>query len=173
MFVVWKALYLFWLRPIEFPDRPLTKALASCTSGLLNLGAGPRLYRTRDVLDSVWVDDVVIARPAVDIYRGGDATLRVANECNGLELTVLYIGFLICMPGLRGSSTGRKWKYAVAGSAIIFLLNILRCALLVLIFVYERAYLDFSHHFLFTFIIYAVTFLLWYRYAKKSFSYAV
>jgi hypothetical protein len=37
-----------------------------------------------------------------------------------------------------------------------------------LIFVHSRRYLDFSHHFFFTLIVYGVIFLMWYLFSKQS-----
>jgi len=98
----------------------------------------------------------------MEIYRNGEKTLKVADPCNGLELMVLYGGFIFCFPGVLQ----RKAGFLLAGWALILLLNILRCMLLVLIFVYYRKYLDFSHHFVFTFIVYMAIFWLWYRFTR-------
>jgi exosortase/archaeosortase family protein len=92
------------------------------------------------------------------IYRGPFKTLSIADVCNGLELMVLYAGFLLCWP----AGSVRKIKFIAGGFLLIVLLNILRCAALALISVHKPQYVDFYHHYLFTFLIYGCIFLLWY-----------
>jgi len=157
-------LYLSVLFPTKVPDAALTRLIGNSTATLLNVLPGaPDKYVTEQALDTVLLDDKIVSAPATDIYRNGERTLRVADACNGLELMVLYVGFLVCFPGV----IARKWKFALGGIILIYLLNIIRCAALVLIFVHYRKYLDFSHHFLFTFVIYMLIFLLWFIFTKK------
>jgi exosortase family protein XrtF len=161
LFVIWKSLYLLWLRPQGLLDAPLTSAVGASTVGLLNLFSHHDAFKG---VRSFPKDDEEGAEPGgvVDVYRNGENTLRIASACNGLEIMVLYAGFLFCFPG----APARRWRFLGMGLALIFLMNIIRCALLVWIFIRYRAYLDFSHHFLFTFIVYACVFLLWYWYAR-------
>jgi exosortase/archaeosortase family protein len=165
LFLIWKAFYLFLLRPAEVPDRSLTRIISYSAAGLLNVleWRGPH-YSAREGRDTIHVEGKAVEVFMMDIYRGDERTLRIANVCNGLELTVLYLGFLVCYP----ASTGRKWRFAAWGLLLIPAMNIVRCAFLVLIYLYRQIYLDFSHHFLFNFLIYIVIFLLWYRFAKKA-----
>lgn len=157
-------LYLSVLFPQKVPDGFLTRMIGRSTAAVLNVlpGTADRYY-TRQAMDTLVLDGRIVASPATDIYRNGMGTLRVADACNGLELMVLYIGFILCFP----APTPRKWKFALGGIVLICLLNILRCTGLVLIFVHYHKYLDFSHHFLFTFVIYALIFLLWFIFTKK------
>lgn len=164
LFVAWKVLYLSVLLPHKVPDGFLTRTIGRSTAATLNVlpGASDKYY-TEQALDTVLLDGKIVSAPATDIYRNGERTLRVADACNGLELMVLYTGFILCFPAMAA----RKWKFALGGIVLICLLNVIRCAGLVLIFVHYRRYLDFSHHFLFTFVIYALIFLLWFIFTKK------
>jgi exosortase family protein XrtF len=163
VFIIWKVLYLTLLLPTRVPDRALTRLVGFSTSNVLNLFSANVAYQAIEVRDDYVEDGLVIPCTSVDIRRGGMQTLRVADACNGLELMVLYAGFFFCFPGpLR-----RKLIFAVGGCVLITLVNVLRCAILVEIFIKYRAYLDFSHHFAFTFIIYALIFLLWFFFTKK------
>lgn len=164
LFIAWKVLYLSVLLPQKVPDGFLTRMIGRSTAATLNILPGVSgKYYTRQVMDTLLLDGKVVASPATDIYCNGEGTLRVADACNGLELMVLYVGFILCFP----ASAARKWKFALSGIVLICLLNVLRCAGLVLIFVHYRKYLDFSHHFLFTFVVYALIFLLWFIFTKK------
>jgi exosortase family protein XrtF len=163
VFVIWKVLYLALLLPSRVPDRALTRLVGFSTSNVLNLFSANVAFQAIEVRDDYVEDGIVIPSTSVDIRRSGMQTLRVADACNGLELMVLYVGFFFCFPGpLR-----RKLIFAVGGCVLITLVNVLRCAILVEIFIKYRAYLDFSHHFAFTFIIYALIFLLWFFFTKK------
>ena len=151
LFVAWKALYIFLLLPGRTLDGPLTRFVGHATAGVMNMMEGRTVY------------SAVEATESMDIRRNGEQTLRVADACNALELMVLYIGFILCFP----AAGRRKALFILTGCLLITLFNVLRCVALVLIFVHYRAYLDFSHHFLFTFLIYAFIFLLWYIFTKK------
>ena len=156
------------LLPQKVPDGFLTRMIGRSTTAVLNVlpGASDKYY-TRQAIDTLILDDKIVANPATDIYRNEERTLRVADACNGLELMILYIGFILCFP----APAARRWKFVLGGIVLICLLNILRCAGLVLIFVHYRRYLDFSHHFLFTFVVYALIFLLWFIFTKKPRTY--
>jgi exosortase/archaeosortase family protein len=165
LFLLWKGLYLFILKPAEVPDRLLTRSIGYSTAFLLNIAEwnGPH-YSAREGRDTSMEEGKAVPVFMMDIYRGSERTLRIANVCNGLELMVLYWGFVVCYP----ASARRKWRYAGWGMVLIPAMNIVRCAFLVLIFLYRRVYLDFSHHFLFNFLIYVVIFVLWYRFGKGA-----
>jgi exosortase family protein XrtF len=151
LFVVWKALYIFLLLPGRVLDKPLTRFVGNATVGAMNIIEGRTVYSALEEEESM------------DIRRNGEQTLRVADACNALELMVLYTGFIFCFP----APGRRKAIFIISGGVLITLFNVLRCMALVWIFVHYRAYLDFSHHFLFTFLIYAFIFLLWYIFTKK------
>jgi exosortase/archaeosortase family protein len=163
VFVVWKVLYLALLLPSRVPDRALTRLVGFSTAHVLNLFSPGIAYTAIEVRDDYVEDGILHPTTSVDIRRGGMQTLRVADACNGLELMALYVGFFFCFPG----PIRRKLIFAVGGCILITLVNILRCAILVEIFIKYRAYLDFSHHFAFTFIIYALIFLFWFFFTKK------
>jgi exosortase/archaeosortase family protein len=163
VFVAWKVLYLFWLQPKGILDTPLTHAVGSATVSTLNFFSGAGVFKGVEGSQTQELDGGDVTSAVTDIYRGSQETLRVADACNGLELMVLYIGFLFCYPG----SLSRRLVFGFGGLCIIFLVNILRCSLLVWIFLRYRKYLDFSHHFFFTFLVYVCIFLLWWRYTLK------
>lgn len=163
LFIIWKMLYMLWLRPQGILDAPLTTAVGTSTVGVLNLFAEHPKFKPVRSFPVAGPEEDAEPGGVVDIYRDGENTLRIASACNGLEIMILYAGFLFCFPA---SGPSRRWTFLGIGLALIFLLNVIRCALLVWIFLRYRQYLDFSHHFLFTFIVYISVFLLWYSYAN-------
>ena len=163
LFVVWKAFYIFFLLPAGILDRPLTRFVGGSTSVMLNAITGNSPYAAVEAVDTIADGERLSYAVAMDIRRDGQQTLRIADACNGLELMVLYIGFIICFP----APARRKLVFILSGCVLITILNILRCAALVIVFVRYKKYLDFSHHFAFTFLIYAFIFILWYFFTKK------
>lgn len=158
-------LYMLWLRPQGILDGPLTAAVGASTVEVLNLFADHTRFKAVRSFPAAGPEEDAGSGGVVDIFRDGEDTLRIASACNGLEIMVLYAGFLFCFPTARSR---RRWAFLGAGLGIIFVLNLLRCALLVWIFLRYRQYLDFSHHFAFTFVVYSCVFLLWYKYAKRA-----
>lgn len=166
VFVAWKAVYLLILLPNRVLDKPLTYVIGKSTAATLNVFRPSLDYSavaTKTLApDGLWYN-------VMAIRRGKDGVLSIGDVCNGLEVFVLYAGLIVCLPG----SLIRKFKFILVGILLIEILNVLRCAGLALIYINRPEYLDFSHHYLFTFVIYAFIFWLWYlfsrdqRFAKK------
>ena len=89
--------------------------------------------------------------------------MSIARQCNGLELIVLYLGFIICLP----SSAKRMLIYSIVGIVVIYILNIIRAALLAVMYAESHSMTDFAHHYVFKIAIYAVVFYGWVLYMKK------
>jgi exosortase/archaeosortase family protein len=161
LFVVWKAVYLLFLQPGRILDRPLTYVIGKGTAATLNL-----INRSHDFnaipathLKGFGNDGT---EPIMAIRSGQDMLLSIADVCNGLELLVLYAGLILCLPAARK----RKLNYIFGGIFLIEIINVLRCAGLVLIYVHKPEWMDFSHHYLFTFVVYAFIFWLWYLFSR-------
>jgi exosortase family protein XrtF len=97
------------------------------------------------------------------IIHNGHKVLHIADGCNGLELMVLYSGFILSFP----SSQKRKICYIFLGIIIIDICNILRCSLLGFIKEYYHPYFYLSHHFVFKAVVYAVIVILWVYFTRK------
>ena len=162
--MVWKILYLSFLLPHRVLDEPLTRVIGFSTVAVLNATPGEHLYTGRMIPDTADIDGVIFRGNVVGLYRNNEKTLTVADPCNGLELMVLYLGFLVCFP----APLKRKLIFGAAGCLLICILNVIRCSALVGIYLHHRAYLDFSHHFAFQLIVYLVIFLLWYFFSKTG-----
>jgi exosortase family protein XrtF len=164
LFIIWKAAYLLFLLPHRTLDEPLTRWVGMSTTRLLNVFSHGDPFSVQEADSRVELEGGAVIGHAMDIYLYDKKTLRVEDVCNGLELLVLYAGFIVAFP----ARARRKWGFIASGFLLIFLLNILRCALLVEIYLHYNAYLDFSHHFVFTFIVYGFIFLLWYLFTKNQ-----
>jgi exosortase family protein XrtF len=163
LFVGWKTIYLILLLPGRVLDGPLTYSVAVLTTKTLNAFSPSHNFSVISALDTSYFEGSKRFEHQMQIYQNKDKTLAISDECNALEIFVLYAGFIICFP----ASTARKLRFILIGFALIYLLNIIRCAALVFIDIHYHEYLDISHHFVFTFIVYAFIFLLWHIFAKK------
>lgn len=158
-FIVWKIIYSLFLYDSKVLDYPLTKHVGEASTLFLNNSFFLSGFTTERVLIS---EESSIIESS-EIYHNGNLVLYIADACNGLELMVLYIGFIICMP----SKFWRKILYIILGILFIDLINILRCSGLIYLREYFHAYFDFAHHYLFKAIVYGATFIMWMVYSRK------
>lgn len=146
LFIGWKLLYHLLLERIGIPDEQLTAAVQIGTIKLLT-----------PFFDTVTPIDT-------SIIINGVKSVNIAPECNGLELIVLYIGFILCLP----SNWKKMLAYILIGSAVIYLLNLVRTALLAVMYYQSHSMTEFAHHYAFKIVIYAVVFAGWLLYVRKE-----
>jgi exosortase family protein XrtF len=97
------------------------------------------------------------------ILKDGHTVLKIAHVCNGLVLYVLFTGFVISFPG----RWQQKLWFILAGMVAIFVINVLRAAVLTLIKVYAPDALDFNHRYTFLIIMYGAIFGLWMLWVQR------
>jgi exosortase/archaeosortase family protein len=164
LFFLWKFLYVIVLLPSGEPDGWLVRLLGDATVTALNLFSGSGHYKV-----------LKVERPGPDagtqleqwayIYHGRkNFDIGIANPCNGLELMVLAVGFILCFQG----SERRKAAYIAASLFGVFAVNVVRCSLLTVIKTSHPVYFEFAHKFLFNLSGYAFVFFLWMRYVKGA-----
>jgi exosortase/archaeosortase family protein len=146
LIAVWNLLYHLLLKPALVPDTQLTDLI---------------VWGTVKVL-SVFHSDVYNTGNNIFLY--GVRSVNIDHQCNGLELIVLYVGFLLCLP----SGYKKMGLFAVTGILVICFLNVLRCSALAWMFLNMRTVVDFAHHYAFKLVIYAVVFYGWILYTKKT-----
>lgn len=94
----------------------------------------------------------------------GETVVRVIEGCNGLSVIILFVAFVFAF----GTKIKPAIFFALAGAAIIHVLNVSRIALLT-IGIYEYPeYKVFLHDIVFPGIIYGTVFLLWFLWVKRS-----
>ena len=157
IFIVWKLLYHLILFPFRTPDKQLTKITTTLTVELLQLS-----YLQKSVTVSEETYPVI----KNNIFLNSKRVVGIADGCNGLELYVLYIGFLLAY--------SRKTKdlllFGFYGIAIIFTLNIFRCYAITIFNIYNSSLSEVAHHYIFKLLIYGVMFMLWINYTKMKYS---
>lgn len=145
LYLIWFLIYDNWLLKDGMVDHFLIQHLVDSTQFFLNfLG-----YDTFQYADSVGVD--------------GTHGVLIGAPCNGMDLFALFAGFIMIFPG----KVKHKLFFIPLGLLIIHILNIIRLVGLAMIVVYFPKSLEFNHKYTFTFIVYAVVFLMWVIWIKK------
>ena len=163
LFVVWKGLYLFFWAESRALDDPLTKLVGKHTVWVLDkINPSHEFIAKPKVALKNFEGEIQVSRVSM-IYSDGKAIMNIADECNGLELFVLYFGFLIAMP----ATLKRKFLFGLSGIFIIHAVNILRCVGLGLLLMNWDAAFDIAHHYIFKIMVYSVIFILWVIFSKN------
>ncbi|HMO32055.1 MAG TPA: hypothetical protein PKE07_03565 [Lacibacter sp.] len=157
LFIGWKLLYILVLIPHELPDAWLVKQLGNGTAWTMN-----RIYGTDEFFaehtrrEKIYGTDTVWATYSM-VSNSKRKVLGIFQACNGLELMVLYAGFILCFTG----PWLRKLLFIVGGIFGLYALNVLRSALLGYVGLEYPRHFDFAHKYLFNLVVYALTFILW------------
>lgn len=165
LFIVWKVVYGFLLQPDRVLDGPLTMKVGSDVAWFLRKSFSSPDFKAVDRISDRWFEGQHVRTPVSRIEYRGRKIMHIADTCNGLELYILYLGFLVAIP----ASIKRKLLYGLLGVFVIYLINMFRCVGLAYITIYWREHFEFAHHYLFKVIVYGTIFLLWVGFAEKSF----
>jgi exosortase family protein XrtF len=167
LFVVWKGLYIFFLAEPRTLDDPLTQMVGKHSVWVLNKFIPEHKFTSKSKIAlKKFEGEIQVSRVSM-IYDNGKLLMYISDECNGLELFILYFGFIIAMP----ASLKRKGLFALIGIFVIHGVNILRCVGLSMLLMNWDTYFDLAHHYIFKIMVYSVIFILWVIFTKKlSFS---
>jgi len=165
LFIAWKLLYILVLIPNEVPDAWMVKKLGAATVTFLNV------YYQTDVFSNTNVtrkklygkDNVPITYSIIN-YNKTKKILGIYQACDGLELIILYCGFIFCFSG----NWKRKIVFIILGSLGLFCINIIRSGILGVISLEYPIHFEFAHKYFFNLVVYGFTFLLWMLYITKA-----
>lgn len=163
LLIIWKLIYVSFLLPLRILDKPLTKIVANSAVEVINEIEDSNKYSSKLIKAHVLRDNEGVWVNQAAIYYKQDKILAIEDHCNGLEIFILYMGFIICLP----ATFKRKAIFISLGLLMIFLVNVLRCVGLFYIIQNYPQYTTFSHHYLFTFFVYAFVIWLWLMFSKK------
>jgi len=94
---------------------------------------------------------------AMKLMLNGQFMARVVEGCNSVSVIILFWSFVLSFyNGLK-----KTFLFILLGSASIYIINILRIALLVVAIYEYPEYTEFLHTIIFPAIIYGFVFLLW------------
>ena len=167
MVVVWKGLYLLLWSEKRTLDDPLTQIVAKHSVWVLNQITPGNTFTAKPMIAVKNFEGEIQVSRVSRIDRKGKPIMNIADECNGLELFILYFGFLLAMP----ASIKRKIWFGLAGIFIIHAVNVIRCVGLGLLLMNWDTYFDIAHHYIFKIMVYSTIFILWIVFSKNlSFS---
>lgn len=157
LLVLWKILYVTVLIPKQFPDTYLVKSLGSGTAWILNQFYSDHFVSLPTTRWKAYGNDGVWATYTYVVHESGRKVLGIYQACNGLELMVLYTGFILCFPSART----RKTLFVFGGIIGIYIINLLRCAGLGWIVLEHPQHFMFAHKYFFNIIVYGFIFMMW------------
>lgn len=165
VFFVWKLVYLLFLLDDRVLDQPLTNHVGEGTAWFLNHCTPLEGFSAIPMTKSTLFEGQLKLMEVSQVRHQGKDILLIADGCNGLELIVLYIGFILCFP----SSIYKKIMFMVLGMVIIDLANIVRCGGLVFLKqYYEYDLFQFAHHYGFKITLYGIIFMMWVLFTKTT-----
>lgn len=95
--------------------------------------------------------------PSMKVMFKDKAVARIVEGCNAVSVIILFAAFVFAF----SNNLKRTILYIISGAIIIYLLNLLRIALLMYAFYYYPEYKDMLHDIFFPLFIYGVVFVLW------------
>jgi exosortase family protein XrtF len=98
----------------------------------------------------------------VALLLNNEVVVYVFEGCNGINVMIVYLSFLVAYKGSRR----HLLLFFFGGILLIYLLNLVRVALLAEVALFYPEQLYFFHKYLFTAFIYSVVFVLWYYWIK-------
>ena len=107
--------------------------------------------------------------PALETERGlkliinGEYVGRIVEGCTAISVIIMFVAFVIAF----GKSLKKTLLFALAGSLLIFVINIFRITLLGYLYYAFPAYQDVVHRIIFPAVIYGFVVLLWIVFIKK------
>ena len=149
LYVLWLFVYHTW----GLVDGGFDDAFTAFTGEAAAWGMGLFGYDTSTAVEGLY------AMLKID----GNNVIAIGNPCNGLVIMALYAGFIIAYPG----KLSFKVVFIISGILIIFCLNLARVVALTFNWMYFRSSFEFNHNYTFTFLVYAVVFIMWMVWANK------
>src|SRR5690606_28966990 len=102
--------------------------------------------------------------PMVGIFEGDRAIVNVFEGCNGVNVMIVFLGFLIAFGGPLRSFV----FFIPAGLVIIHACNLLRISLLFDLAVKNSTQFYYFHKYFFTASLYLIVFGLWAYWIRRS-----
>ena len=109
------------------------------------------------------VQDYMVADCEATLAFPDHGFICIGKGCSGLELFLLFFGFIFLM---KGRIIDKLW-FVPLGTLAILVLNIIRIIALSVIYYHRPEYLEFNHKYTFVIIVYGAIFGLWVLWINK------
>ena len=150
--ILWQLISIFYLQPNRIFDGTITNFTTATIVKVLR-----SIYATGSFTYEASSHD---AR----VFYNGRSVFRMADGCNALSVFVDFAIFIIVYP----INVARKVNFVVLGAISIFLINVLRCVLLAILYISHNTSVNVMHHYVFSTIVYAFVLFLWILFTKKK-----
>ncbi|OIQ21952.1 exosortase family protein XrtF [Lacinutrix sp. MedPE-SW] len=136
--------------PVYYPDY-VTHQVAKQTNALVSFfGYDSQVVKHPD-------------EPSMKMIINGNYLARVIEGCNALSVIILFVAFIVAFKGKLKTTV----LYILFGILIIYIINIIRIALLSIGIYHYPEYTTILHSVIFPTIIYGLVFLLWMLWVNK------
>ena len=156
LFTVWFFVYALFLGPARVIDKPVTNIITIAVVKCIN-------FLSPSTQPISWMTDTTMNGRNFLVQQNSQV-FGIWDVCNGVDLMFIYISVLVLLP----YSAKRKIIFSIGGIMAIILGNIIRVCALYFIYVYQKSVFDFSHHYLFTILMYVLIFYGWLLFIKKK-----
>lgn len=112
--------------------------------------------------------EYLVAEPFVNVYFNNKGIVRIVEGCNGISVVILFISFVVAFSG----NVKNTLLFIFGGSLLIYILNVLRIAFLIVLLHHFPEQEHLLHGVLFPAIIYGTVFVLWVFWVNKFSKYA-
>lgn len=151
LYLVLNTVYGFYVNSFLPQPDPITLFVAKQVAWLLSIGDDSVTYALKDGYKNVILKNSY--RTVIEVFEG----------CNSINVMIVFVSFMAAFRGKLMSTL----LFSLLGLSIVYVMNLIRVAMLYVIEINWPRYLYFFHKYLFTGLIYAVVFLLWFLWAKK------
>ncbi len=101
--------------------------------------------------------------PITLMVENGKTVLRIYEGCNGINVMIVFIAFIMSFGGL----TKRGTLFMSGGVLTIHLANVIRIALLFWVAKHHETWFYYVHKYIFTAALYVIVLLLWWVWVSK------
>jgi exosortase family protein XrtF len=151
LYLILNTAYAFYVNYYKPNPDPLTYHVTVASTKLLSVFGEPALVKPQE------------GNMNVPVFRGKVAIIEVFEGCNGVNVMIVFLCFLIAFRGPLKSGI----LFAVSGIVILYIANLGRVAGLYLVALYYPDKLYFVHKFLFTGLLYGIVFIIWFFWMKQ------
>ncbi len=151
----WFIIYGLILSPKRIIDKPVTNILAVASAKCIN-ALSPNTEKIYTAPYPNHAGSILV--------QNGEKVFGIMDVCNGVDLMFIYLCIIVLLP----YPLKRKLIFSIGGIIAIIVANIIRITALYLIFKYRSDAFDFSHHYLFTLLMYVLIFYGWVLFIKKG-----
>lgn len=109
-----------------------------------------------------------IADSWLEVWYNKHYGVRIVEGCNAVSVIILFVSFVLAFSGKLKTTL----LYILFGIVFIYVLNVVRIAILVMLLFYFPDYNHFLHGTFFPLIIYGSVFILWIIWVNKFSKYA-